>query len=290
MSKSHQKKRNTGLIYEFLVQEISRALVENDSKRSSVALKILRKHFKPGTSLYREFRLINSLVKTTVSSHAVAASIMQEAKIAARAYDADALDREKSLLIRNINHKLNRDDFYDQHVNEYKVYATIQTLLNDWRTGSIDIEKMAKYEDQLVEWLVSKKPEAPEQFINEESPGAGRLLMKVLMQKLNDKYAGVLNESQKSIVRTYVWSTTNDDPNAIRDKLANVKASLLESIGAFEQQNQSNEFMKKKLNDVRTRVQNEALDGQIDDAMVTRFMLYIKLNEELSNDEEGTVK
>ena len=93
MSKAHQKKRNSGLLYEFLVHCISRALVENDQKKSAAALKILRRHFKPGTELYKEFRLINSLIKTTVSSESVASSIVTEAKAAARSHDIKVLDR-----------------------------------------------------------------------------------------------------------------------------------------------------------------------------------------------------
>lgn len=283
--KSHNKKRNTGLLYEFLVKEISRSLVENDQRHSSVALKILRRHFKPGSELYREFRLINSLIKTTVSSHAVAASILQESKAAARAHNMEQLDREKSLLIRNINHKISKEGFYDQQVNEYKIYATIQTLLNDWRSPEPDIERLAKYENQLVEWLVSQKPEQAEHFLSEESAGTGRLLMKVLMQKLNDKYSGVLNETQKSIVRSYVWSTTKDDPDAIRRKLQEVKTSLLESIDSFAATEPSNEFLNTKLSEVRTHLMAEALD-KVDDDTVTRFMLYIKLNDELMTEEE----
>ena len=119
-AKNHNKKRNSLLIYEFLVRAISRSLIEDDKKKSSIALKILRKHFKPGTELYKEFRLMNALAKTTVSSEHVAASILKEAKSATVKFDRQKLDREKSILIRNINHMINDENFYDQHVNEYR--------------------------------------------------------------------------------------------------------------------------------------------------------------------------
>lgn len=283
-NRGHNKKRNTGLLYEFLVRDISRALVENDQRRSSLALKILKQHFKQGTALYKEFRLINSLIKTTVSSEAVAASIMQEAKVAARSYDMTALDREKSILIRNINHKINDSIFYDQQVNEYRMYATVQTLLNDWRSPNADLERMAHFEDQLVTWLTTPKAVAQESVINEESAGTGRLLMKVMMKKLNEKYSGVLNESQRSIMRAYVWSSTQDDPQSIKQKLTEVRAELVESIDTFITQNSKNEFLNNKLVDVKSQLLGESLET-IDDEAVTRFMLYIKLNEELMTEE-----
>ena len=113
---AHNKKRNTGLLYEFLIHTISQALVDDDKRKSSRALKIIKSHFKPGTELYKEFRLINSIMKTTVSVESVASSILGEAKVAARSHDVDSLDREKSLLIRSINHQLNDDHFYDQQI------------------------------------------------------------------------------------------------------------------------------------------------------------------------------
>ena len=115
----------------------------------SKALKIVKTYFKPGTELYKEFRLINSIIKTSVSSEAVAASILNEAKSAARSHDLNELDKEKSLLIRSINHQLNDENFYDQHVSEYKTFATVQNLLNDWRSKSPDLSRMASYEDQI---------------------------------------------------------------------------------------------------------------------------------------------
>ena len=104
MSSSHNKKRNTGLIYEFLIRTISKALVENDKPQSSKALRIIKQNFKSGTELYKEFRLVNALMKTTVTSESVASSIISEAKMAARSHNINELDREKSILIRNINH------------------------------------------------------------------------------------------------------------------------------------------------------------------------------------------
>lgn len=284
MSKGHNKKRNTGLLREFLVLTISRALVEGDQKRANAALKLIKKHFKPGTQLYKEYRLINSLLRTTVSSEAVAASIMQEAKAAAREYDLKALDREKSLLISNINKMIGDQDFYDQQVNEYKAYATIQTLINDWRNADRDLGRLAQYEDQLVRWLVTEKVESPDAPLPEETPGTSRLLMKVMMRKLNEKYSGVLTDEQKQLIRAYAFSTANDDPQSIKLKLKEVKERLLAEIGEFRQQNVDNEYVINKLDEVQQRIQQEALD-QVDDDTVTRFMLYTKLSAELTSEE-----
>jgi len=283
-TKGHNKRRNAGLLYEFLVRTISQALVDGNKKKSAQALKIIKRHFKQGSELYKEYRLINSLVRTTVSSETVAASIMQEAKAAARAYDVKELDREKSLLISIINRAINDDDFYDQQVNEYRIYATIQTLLNDWRTPNSDLGRMAKYEDQLLQWLVTEKSEAANTLVPEDSPGTSRLLMKVMMKKLNEKYAGALNEEQRRLIRAYAFATANDDQESIRKKLVEVKGRLLDEIKKFGSNNPNDEYVNKKLDEARGKIEGEKLEV-IDDDTVTRFMLYTKLSTELTTEE-----
>lgn len=284
MSKSHNKKRNTGLLYEFLVRTISSSLVEENKKRSSTALKLLRKHFKPGTELYREFRLINSLVKTTVSSEAVAASIIQEAKRAARSYNPANLDREKSLLIRNINHGLQDSNFYDQPITEYLQYATIQTLINDWRSSSTDLRRIAQYEEQLLRWLTTDKQSEPEQTLSEESTGTSRLLMKVMMKKLNEKYSRLLNAEQKELIRAYAFSTANDDSTSIRKKLEEIRERLLKEIEGFEFSKNDYKFVGSKLLEVKEQLLAEDVNA-VNDDIVTRFMLYTQLESELKSEE-----
>jgi hypothetical protein len=284
MNKGHNKKRNSGLLYEFLVRSISKSLVAGDKRGSNVALKLVRRHFGLGTELHREFRVINALLKTTVKSEAVAASIIQEAKLAARSHDAARLDKEKSILISSINRALNDDNFYDQHVNEYRMYATVQTLLNDWRSKDADLLRLARYEDQLSQWLTSERLGAPEATFSEEGIGTNRLLMKVMMQKLNEKYAGALNDDQRSLVRAFAFSTANDDPTSLHKKLAEIKQRLLDEIVEFSSRSSASEYLSKKLDEARMQIEGEAL-GDIDDETVTRFMLYAKLSSELKAGE-----
>lgn len=285
MSRTHNKKRNAGLLYEFLVRTISQALVEGDQRRSAVALRLIKRHFKPGTQLHKEYRLINSLVRITVTSDAVAASILHEAKAAARSHDIKQLDREKSLLISNINKAIGDADFYDQPVNEYRTYATVQTLLNDWRDPSSDLGRLAQYEDHVVSWMTSKKAEPSDPPMESDSPGESRLLMKVMMRKLNEKYAGVLTDDQRKLLRAYAFSTANDDTESIRLKLAEMKDRLLGEIESFQRTNPDNAYVNGKLEEVGTALASETL-AEVDDEAVTRFMLYTKLNSELVSEEQ----
>jgi len=280
---AHNKKRNTGLLYEFLIHTISQALVDDDKRKSSRALKIIKTHFKPGTELYKEFRLINSIMKTTVSAESVASSILGEAKVAARSHDVDSLDREKSLLIRSINHQLNDDHFYDQQISEYRTFATVQNLLNSWRLKSADLSKMAEYEDQVVRWLVTPKTESNEQITTEGTAGSNRLLMKIMMKKLGEKYDDTLTTEQKSLIKAYAFSAASDDEKTITLKLNEIKGKLLNSIESYVDNKKEEKYLSDKLNEVKSGLLNEV--KKVDDSVVAEYMLYIKLIDELSGGE-----
>lgn len=283
-SKNHNKKRNSILLYEFLVSSISKSLVEDDSRKSSAALKILRRHFKKGTNLYREFRLINSLVKTTVSSPQVAARILKEAKDAAVQLNENELDREKSLLIRNINHTINEASFYDQHIADYRMCATIQQLINEWRSKDSDIGKVAEYEDQLVQWLLAPKSAINEHTIAEETPGTSRLLMSVMTKKLNEKYSGVLNEQQKGLIKAYALSSATSDTSHLRNKLQEIKQELLGSIDSYLEEVKALPHLSNKLMETKTELLSENVE-EINDSTITKFMVYSKLKGELDSKE-----
>ena len=53
MKVKHNKKRNTAFLYEALVRELTKAVVEQDSNRSNRVKKILKEHFKSGMVLFR---------------------------------------------------------------------------------------------------------------------------------------------------------------------------------------------------------------------------------------------
>jgi len=279
MSKNHNKKRNSILLYEFLISSISKSLVENDKKKSSAALKILRRHFKKGTNLYREFRLLNSLVKTSVSSPQVASRILKEAKDAAIQINVEDLNREKSLLIRNINHTINDAGFYDQHISEYRMCATIQQLINEWRSDDADLSRVAEYEDQLVSWLLTPKKSVNEHTISEDSAGTSRLLMSVMTKKLNEKYSG-LSDQQKSIIKSYALSTESKDSTHLRTKLEEVRTNLINSIDAYAEETKSLPHLSKKLLETKEELLKERIET-VDDSTITKFMIYSKLNSEL---------
>ena len=131
MPKSHNKKRNVGVVYEILLRSISESLVKGDAEQAQKILDLITRRFKPDTELHREFRLFRALAKSSVSDSAIAAAILMEAKQAARKTNIENLEKEKSSLIREINYSLDGKNLYKRYVPNYRDLATIQILLNE---------------------------------------------------------------------------------------------------------------------------------------------------------------
>lgn len=278
----HNKKRNAMLMYEFLVRTISKAILENNLRQRDIALNILKKCFKPGTELYKEFRLANAMYKTTVSSPSTASSIIAETKNIIKKLDNEKLNKEKSILIREVNIRLNDDSFYDQPITDYRVIATIQTLFNEWKNVChVNIEKLAEYEDIITNWLTKNKQSVSESVETDSEPGTTRIVSKLINQKFNEKYSGQLSTTQKAIVRAFALKEHDD---SLKNYLNEIKENLFKKL--------DNNLNESKLDDkfvqVRTMLLEENLE-QIDIDTVTRFMWYSQLSEELQNKGNNNV-
>ena len=275
MSK-HNKKRNVGIIYEQLINSISACLVEGKTSKGDEIIDIMKRHFKPESELYKEFRLFNALVKTTVSTDSLASRILEEAKKAAQNHDARQLEREKSLLIRDINQKINDDNFYSVRVENYRTYATIQTLLNDWRAKSPSIKRVAEYEDKIHSWLRENKED--QKVEDHVTPNVDRLSVKLMREKFNKKYKN-LSERQKNMLVDYMFDESAGNKK-MSENLSGIKVDLVSELDNFKITCE-NKVLQEKLPTVIEKV--SSLDPcNLEDDNITRFLLAIKLCEELT--------
>lgn len=276
-SKNHNKKRNVGIIYEQLCRKVSECLVEGDKEQAEVALDILKNHFKKGTELYKEFRLFNSLVKTTVSSDAIATRIIERAQDAASDHDSSKLTREKSQLIKEINHKLDGATFYHTRVPEYRTYATIQTLLNSWRGGSENLGQVAEFEQKICEWLVSEK--AVEKLDEMKTEDINKLTVKIMRENFNKKYKSEMTDSQRTLVRDFVFTQQTAAQDEITNVLREQKDRATSLIEDYKSECDS-KFLAKKIPTIEEAIRSLDPEDHRDDN-VAKFLTVMGLCEEL---------
>lgn len=278
MSRSHNKKRNVGLVYEFLVRYISKALVEGRSDSAQRAVAILNRRFKPGTQLYKEFRLFNSLLVTHVSSANVVNTIITEARQATRRLNVRSLDNEKSALIREINHSLQDPNFFNQKISDYRAYATIQTLLNDWRSGDdIDIAKMATLEDNLTEWIMTERV-ATEDIQSQKSSDVNDVVVSIMSEKISKKYQGVLSDEQQALIKEYVISAGSDSP-VLAEMMLSIRAETSAVIKSYISEN-TDSFINQKLGQALELISSDNIT-EVSDRNIGHHLGFLKLIEEI---------
>ena len=275
MPKSHNKKRNVGIIFEQLVRYASTALVENDQKKATKVLKITNKFFKPGTELYREYRLFNALHSTTMPSESLATRIIGEAKNEAKKFDSSRLYKEKSSLIHEINYSFNDPNFYNQRVSNYKSLATIQRLLESWRSEEPDIDSQAIYEAKLHNWLLQEKKT---QNIEEmKTQDVDNLTVSIMTKKFNESFTQELLPEQSQLLQDYVFSIGKEED--ISNVFLERKNSCLKDLREYASLCES-EIVKSKISLVTEKI-NGLPTSNIDDEIVSRYLTVMKLSSEL---------
>ena len=278
--KSHNKKRNVGILYELLLSTAAKGLVESNRSLTRKSQKLIKRFFNPETELYKEHRLFKALVEPHIQDGALATKILGEAKRAARSHNKDRLTREKSKLIREINHSFGKD-FYNQRVENYVDYATVQTLLNDWRSYSeAPIDRVTLYESKVHSILI--RPKNNLKLMEEHDKQVDNLVIKVMTEKFNKKYSGQLNDLQQLLIKEYVFNE-NTDGKAFKGVLNRIKETVLRDLTEYAT-SCDNSIVSKKINEVKDDIRVLNINT-LDDQTMERFLTLCSLSEELRRKE-----
>lgn len=280
MSKFHNKKRNIGIIYEQIIKFISLQLLENKKNEANIAINIIKKYFKEGTQLNKEYKLFKALATTNNVSDNLATSIISEAKRACNYhFDNKQLEIEKSNLIKDLNYSFGKGFIFEQDINNYKTYATIQTLLNEWRDiENSDFERKTEFEIKLHENL-TKKQEI--QIINNhlnENIKIDKLTFNLMKKIFDEKYNNHLNDNQKQMIHYY---TNNENDNLIL-KFKSIKENSLKNLNDYIE-NCDNKIIKTKYTNVINNIKT-LNENNISKDNLKKFLTLSKLNKELMED------
>lgn len=271
----HNKKRNVGVVYEQLLNYIAKNVVDDKQGRAKKAVKIIERRFNKNTELYKEYRLFNALANTDSVSTEVAAGILVEAKKAARRINKDKLRNEKSLLIKDINYQLKENNFFHNKIDNYRDYASIQVLINEWCKGDkSDLRKLVEYEKMIIESLVAEKQK---RVVNNDLEQSDKLVFKIMAEKINKKYNKKLSNEQKDIIKHY--AIYQGSPELMQDYLSEVKQKTLRQLKEY-QEGLNNQVLLTKIDRVYDNVENLSIVDVSEDN-IKKFLTITSLKEEL---------
>ena len=282
----HNKKRNIGIMYELLLRHISTKLIENDRKGALSATRIIEKRFGKETELYKEFRLFNALAKTSVQNTEIAAAILTEAKNAARRFNKKKIEKEKSMLIRDINYSINDKSFYYRSIPEYRELANIHNMIQEWQKGDTsDLKKMVILEQKALNHLIKEKAASSLDLLNKQSKETDSdiLVEKIMMEKINRKYTD-FSSSQREILQKYaLYSDDSSKHEALKTYLSRQKQKSIKSLRSFGKINE-NSYLSKKINLVEDKI-NKLDMTVLNDKTISKFLTLTSLVEEINSGE-----
>lgn len=282
----HNKKRNTGLLYEFFTRYIGKAILEGRDTDIAKAKTLLKKHFNKGTDTYKELKLFKALSESNVASREQALHLVNRVREAVKLQSQARLDLEKTSLIHEVNANLNADFFFEETIPDYKKLATIQVLLNTWRDETLKeaVSETVQLEERLVEFMLEKRntTEQANEAASMTNEDVDRLVVNIMAEKVNKRYNN-LNPEQKDMIRLFVFS--NDDESArkqLSESLEKLKQRFVGTVAAHSHEFSSDTVLINKLAEIRNTLQKDYNNTSvITEELVTFYLGISKLENEV---------
>ena len=276
----HSKFKNTGILFELLVRQITSDTL---SGKTSEATNILKKYFSK-TELGREYKLYDSLLKRTNLTEGKAEVVIGTILESAKQLNRSALKRQKYNLINEIKDHYSLEEFFKTKLPYYKSQAAIYTLIES--TGS---DKKQAHEQIITNKLVllehltssTKKINKPKDSIMEEFAQYDRdtriLTYRILLEKFNTKYSDFSN-SKKSILKEFINSVDNTDKLKV---FYNTKIGEMKSELVLLNKKTKNQVTKIKINEVATFLVGLEKNDKVNNEHIVNLLQYCDLLEEL---------
>jgi len=232
MKIKHSKYKNTGILFELLVRQITADTLKGGD---SPAINILKEYFIK-TSLGREYKLYESILKSKVLNEGRANMVVSTILESSKKFNRTSLRKQKYNLINEIKAHYNLDVFFGTKIKDYKELASLYTLIEGYNfNGVSNSQQLIDNKITLLEHLTKKEineNEVKKDVIQEFSTydkDLRILTYKVLLEKFNNKY-DTLSSEQKQVLKEFINSV--DSAPALRNfynsKIKGLKNQLSE--------------------------------------------------------------
>jgi len=259
MKVKHNKKRNTAFVFEALVREATVAIIKENHEVKNKALAIIKKHFKPGSVLYKDLQNYQSLYENQNLNKEIAEKILKEAKLASRLLDAEGLFVSQSDLIDDVNKELSPQVF-NNFVPNYKSLASIAQMFS---------QKMSPKNSVILENNIIKNMMLAHDKQETMQP-LDNIVVNSFVKKFNEKYNNNLLEDQKTLLNHYITSFTDNGlglKTFLNNEISRLKTTLEESLTT--EIIQEDEELTLKTNQVIEKLTNFHKTGITEDVVLT---------------------
>jgi hypothetical protein len=280
MNIKHSKYKNTGILFEILVRQITSDTL---SGRDSKATHILKKYFVK-TELGKEYKLYETLSKhknlTENKAEIVINSIIESSKNLNRG----TLKRQKYNLIKEISKHYNLEDFFKTKLPSYKIHAALYTLVEIYNSENLSnpdqiIENKISLLESLTTRSIDKQKVEDDLIVEFQSYDKDLRILtyKVMLEKFNGKYEN-LNDNQKSILKEFINSvdSTPKLKEFYNEKIQEIKNELIKLTKKVK-----NKVVQIKLNEVNNILLPLGKKANVGNDDLVNLLQYYSLLEEL---------
>jgi hypothetical protein len=281
MNIKHSKYKNTGILFELLVRQIT---ADTLSGADSKATKILKKYFVK-TELGREYKLYETLLKNTNLTEGKAEIVINSIIESSKHLNRGALKRQKYNLIKEISNHYNLEEFFKTKLPNYKSQAALYTLLEIYNSENLSNPTQI-IENKLIilETLTTKpvnKQKVKDDLLTEfqsYDKDLRILTYRVMLEKFNGKYES-LNDNQKLVLKEFINSV--DSTPKLRE-FYNTKITEIKSQLSDISEKVSDKAVQIKLTEVNKMLAPLGKTSKVDNDDLVNLLQYYALLEELS--------
>jgi len=266
MNIKHSKYKNTGILFELLVRQIT---ADTLSGTDSKATNILKKYFVQ-TELGREYKLYETLTKHKNLTEGKAEVVINSVIESSKNLNRGALKRQKYNLIQEISKYYNLEEFFKTKLPNYKSYAALYTLVEIYNSDMLsNPDQIISNKIAILEGLTTKqvnKQKVEDDLLTEfqsYDKDLRILTYKVMLEKFNGKYAS-LNDNQKLILKEFINSVDSTP------KLKEFYNTKIEEI-------------KKELTGISKKVTDKAIQIKLNE--VTNLLSPLSKTSGVGNDD-----
>tara|TARA_R110000824_G_scaffold117863_7_gene269927 strand:- start:1411 stop:2229 length:819 start_codon:yes stop_codon:yes gene_type:complete len=222
MRLKHNKKRNTALLYEVLVRELTISGLEKDAQKRNAVISLIKEFFIFDTEIKKELSLYKTLLETKNLPLRLAEKLLYEVKIAHKNLNKKQLFKEQSQLIKIINKNLSKET-YSIFVPNYKNLATISQIFSE----DVSVKSRVLLEENIVQKLAINKGTKEE---NEKQ--ITNLVLQNFINKYNTSYSFLMSE-QKELLNKYVLSFLDNGVEFkfyLNEEITRIKENIKKSL------------------------------------------------------------
>jgi len=282
MNIKHSKYKNTGILFELLVRQIT---ADTLSGKESKATPILKKFFVK-TELGKEYKLYETILSKKHLSEGKAEIVINTIIESSKSLNRGSLKRQKYNLIKEISKHYNVDEFFKTKLPNYKAQAALYTLLEIYNSDNLsNPDQIIANKISLLETLTNKQvneKQVKDQLLEEfksYDQDLRILTYRVLLEKFNGKYSS-LNENQKMVLKEFINSI--DSTPKLRafynTKINEIKSSLLSLNNKV-----ADKAVKIKINEVSNFLVELGKTANVGNDDLVNLLQYYELLEELTN-------